>query len=543
MIQAIEHQLSAEGDRFCRDLLGDRYLIVRPDRNADTAQTAFAVAVQNPGLSSGASSAIAELVHSVALNGIPQLRRVSEDQFAWAVPVNDDSYNGVAIEFAGSQPDELAALINRSTLCAWSRDVSARQLSQQIQLQDEQLMAYAAQVTEDLEELTWLRSLACNLELSESGNSIERIADTVLPSLCRQINAFSLVFVRDVAVAGMDGELPVIWQTGRLPIPRESCLSVIARLLGTGRDRTVVRNFDNKQFVDEHFSGVKSCVLVPVATETARLGWLLAVNKDNEHNECSRIFGDVSYKTYMSEQEFGSFEASLMNATAVVLAAHGRNCGLFHEKELLLRGVIRSMINAIDAKDSYTCGHSDRVAEFSRLIAKELSLDFEQCEEIYMTGLLHDVGKIGVPDHVLKKPGQLTDSEFEQIKQHPVIGYEILKHLQNLSYVLPGVLHHHEAIDGSGYPHGLKGDQIPLYARILAVADSYDAMTSNRPYRCGMPTEKAEAILRAGIGTQWDSICVDAFFRTASDVRQIASQRMSPFSPGAENLSSVMTNS
>jgi HD-GYP domain-containing protein (c-di-GMP phosphodiesterase class II) len=220
-----------------------------------------------------------------------------------------------------------------------------------------------------------------------------------------------------------------------------------------------------------------------------------------------------------------------MNATAIVLAAHGRNCGLFHEKELLLRGVIRSMINAIDAKDSYTCGHSDRVAEYARLIARELSLDLNQCEQIYMTGLLHDVGKIGVPDEVLNKPGQLTDSEFELIKQHPVIGFEILKHLENLDYVLPGVLHHHEAIDGSGYPHGLQGSEIPLEARILAVADAYDAMTSDRPYRRGMPGEKAEAILRNGAGRQWDPDCVDAFFRTTISVRLIASQRSSPFSP------------
>ena len=132
---------------------------------------------------------------------------------------------------------------------------------------------------------------------------------------------------------------------------------------------------------------------------------------------------------------------------------------------------------------------------------------------------------------------QLTDAEFELIKQHPVIGYEILKHLENLSYVLPGVLHHHEAMDGSGYPNGLKGEEIPLYARILAVADSYDAMTSNRPYRRGMPTDKAEAILRGGSGKQWDPQCVDAFFLAVNGIRLLASQRSSTYLPTRPEVS------
>ncbi|MCA9057949.1 MAG: HD-GYP domain-containing protein, partial [Planctomycetaceae bacterium] len=283
----------------------------------------------------------------------------------------------------------------------------------------------------------------------------------------------------------------------------------------------VVRNKCDDLYQREGFAGIDSLVVMPVATATSRIGWLMALNKlpiapvPNSPHDTARLFT-------ISEEEFGTFEATLLSATGVVLAAHGRNCAIFSEKESLLRGVIRSLINAIDAKDSYTCGHSDRVAYFARLIARQLDLPPAECERIYMTGLLHDVGKIGVPDHVLKKPGRLTEPEFELIKQHPVIGYEILKHLDNLSYVLPGVLHHHEAVDGSGYPHGLKGDAIPLAARILAVADAYDAMTSNRPYRRGMPVEKAEGILREGSGTQWDSECIAAFFRCAEGIRLIA---------------------
>lgn len=535
MIQAYQDQQIAESDRFTRELMGTRFSVLRPV-GATEFDLRHARELKDT-LSDLALAEVIALCRSVLNSGQPQLKRISEKNYAWVVPLLDDPTPGVALELVGTDPDELAELVNRSSLCAWTRELSVRSSTTEISSQYEQLEAYAAQVSEDLEELTWLRNLANNLELSESGNSVERIAETVLPSLCQLMNAHSLIFVRDVAVTGLNSRLPIIWQTGPVRIPRRNCLAIIEALRGKNADRTVVKNFPKREFSDGGFEGIESCVLVPVATASGRLGWLLAVDKEMAAEGCSRTFGDPSYRTYMSEREFGTFEASLMSATAVVLASHGRNCGLFHEKEILLRGVIRSMINAIDAKDSYTCGHSDRVAEFSRLIARELSLPDAKCEEVYMTGLLHDVGKIGVPDYVLKKPGRLTDAEFELIKQHPVIGYEILKHLENLSYVLPGVLHHHEAMDGSGYPNGLKGEEIPLYARILAVADSYDAMTSNRPYRRGMPTDKAEAILRGGSGKQWDPQCVDAFFRAVNGIRLLASQRSSTYLPTRPEVS------
>jgi HD-GYP domain-containing protein (c-di-GMP phosphodiesterase class II) len=135
--------------------------------------------------------------------------------------------------------------------------------------------------------------------------------------------------------------------------------------------------------------------------------------------------------------------------------------------------------------------------------------------------LLHDVGKIGVRDAVLRKPGPLTDEEFEEIKQHPDKGWQILHELVPLQHVLHGVLHHHEQFDGHGYPDQLAGHAIPLHGRILAVCDAYDAMTSDRPYRTGMPQERAESILRSGAGKQWDPELIDAFFRCMPDILQI----------------------
>ena len=155
-------------------------------------------------------------------------------------------------------------------------------------------------------------------------------------------------------------------------------------------------------------------------------------------------------------------------------------------------------------------------------LAEELGCDAETLNTLYLSGLLHDIGKIGIDDNVLRKPGKLSDEEYSHIKRHPEIGHKILRDLGKLPEVLPAVLHHHESWDGSGYPQELTTEKIPLAARIVGVADAFDAMSSDRPYRKGMPDEKIDAIFRAGSGQQWDPQVVEAFFRARDDVRQIA---------------------
>src|ERR1051326_993625 len=162
-----------------------------------------------------------------------------------------------------------------------------------------------------------------------------------------------------------------------------------------------------------------------------------------------------------------------------------------------------------------------------------------ECEQIYMTGLLHDIGKIGVRDAVLLKPGKLTDEEFAEIKKHPQIGHSIVKNLAPLRCALPGILHHHESYDGSGYPHKLAAEDIPLYGRILAVADAYDAMTSSRPYRPGMPPERAEDILRNGAARQWDPGMVAAFLRAIYAMRAICGFGVSEQARGESTANST----
>ena len=163
-----------------------------------------------------------------------------------------------------------------------------------------------------------------------------------------------------------------------------------------------------------------------------------------------------------------------------------------------------ALANAIDAKDSYTSGHSTRVAILSKKIAKAAGLSDKECDQVYFAALLHDVGKIGVRDDVIKKTGKLTDEEFENIKQHPVLGYQILSSIKQSPYLSEGAHYHHERYDGKGYPEGLKGEEIPLLARIIAVADAYDAMTSTRSYRDALPKDRVRNEILNGMGKQFD---------------------------------------
>jgi HD-GYP domain-containing protein (c-di-GMP phosphodiesterase class II) len=181
-------------------------------------------------------------------------------------------------------------------------------------------------------------------------------------------------------------------------------------------------------------------------------------------------------------------------------------------RELFL-GSIRMLAAAIDEKDPYTRGHSGRVAKYSVIVGQHLALPPEELDKLRISALLHDVGKIGVDDRVLKKPGALTDEEFELMKQHPTKGANIMRPVAQLKDMLPGIELHHEHVDGGGYPYGLLGSEIPLMARIIAVADTLDAMTTNRPYQSAMDLEFAMNRIRVLAGTKFDAAVVEAMDR------------------------------
>lgn len=174
---------------------------------------------------------------------------------------------------------------------------------------------------------------------------------------------------------------------------------------------------------------------------------------------------------------------------------------------------IYALTAAIDAKDSFTFEHSCHVSADAVLLAKAIGLNNNEVRTVKEAGLLHDIGKIGIPESILKKQGKLTDEEYEIMKTHVVNSTEMIHHLPNMDYVIPAVLAHHERYDGNGYPRGLKGEEIPLLGRILAVCDSYDAITSKRSYKEALSKEYAIAELQRNRGTQFDPVLVDAFVK------------------------------
>jgi HD-GYP domain-containing protein (c-di-GMP phosphodiesterase class II) len=243
--------------------------------------------------------------------------------------------------------------------------------------------------------------------------------------------------------------------------------------------------------------------------------WLMAFNKYPKS-------GARSPEPVPSRAPFRSSDAALLSPFVSMLQMHVRAAGKFDELRSLLLGLVRSLTAAIDAKDGYTAGHSERVARLAVEIGRELQLPEEQISDTYLAGLLHDVGKIGIREEVLRKPASLNADELEHMKQHVKIGYYILEDLHALRHLLPGVLYHHERFDGKGYPHGLVGEKIPFLARLLAVADGFDAMNSGRPYRPALDQAVVLEELKQRAGTHWDPQIVAAALRCASRLAAIS---------------------
>jgi putative nucleotidyltransferase with HDIG domain len=259
----------------------------------------------------------------------------------------------------------------------------------------------------------------------------------------------------------------------------------------------------------------KSPLLINELSKDTRLAWmadharsLLAVPLQRQDQVLGCLFAIDKH-----DGEFNSVDTKLLSSISNESAIYLENVILFEDVNLLMLGIIRSLTSAIDAKDAYTCGHSERVALLSKTLAKEAGLPETDVERIYMAGLLHDVGKIGVPEDVLRKTGRLTAEEFEQMKRHPIVGAHILSDIKQVADIIPGVMHHHERFDGKGYPAGLAGEAIPIMGRIICLADCFDAMTSNRTYRKALPLEVAMAEIRRCGGTQFDPRLTEAFMR------------------------------
>jgi putative nucleotidyltransferase with HDIG domain len=227
--------------------------------------------------------------------------------------------------------------------------------------------------------------------------------------------------------------------------------------------------------------------------------------------------GAIAIGSNDPEVRFSSEEVRLLSTIANHVAIAVGNIELFTSLQESYLSTVRSLAAAVDAKDPYTRGHSDRVAGFAAKIATRLDLTNDQCVALEMAAYLHDIGKIGVREEILLKPGPLSEDEMGQMRHHPLIGADILRPVGFPWPIVPVVRHHHERWDGAGYPAGLRGDEIPLLARVLTVADAYEAMTSDRPYRSGRTLSDAIDELRCCSGSHFDPLVVQAFIEALDD--------------------------
>ena len=371
------------------------------------------------------------------------------------------------------------------------------------EVRQDQLEAVSEQITSTYEEIALLYRLLRSLDLSRD---VRTLTGDVVTWLSEVVPAQGLALAitsregtaGDLAEPDSDTFLLV---QGEWPIDEEAVGPTVEGAGSTAGDVIVANAWTDGGVLPE---GIRSFVRVPIVHGDQHYGWMAAANH------------------VANDKEFGSVECELMTSVATILSTHLANVGLYRAQGELFAGMVRALSSSIDAKDPYTCGHSDRVARVAVRLGREMGCDAEMLKTVYLSGLLHDIGKIGIDDQVLRKPGRLTTDEYDHIKTHPETGYRILLGIPHLKAVLPGVRHHHESYDGTGYPQQLAGQAIPFLGRLIAVADAFDAMSSDRPYRKGLGDAKIDEILRNGAGQQWDPDVVDAFFQARDEVREIA---------------------
>ncbi len=358
-------------------------------------------------------------------------------------------------------------------------------------------------LTSTYEEISLLYGVIDNLRISKTDEELAGLALEWLRD-CIPAAGLAMMLLPNAEEGTYDTRTSnLLLDTGDCPVDEAAFTALLDQCNLRPGQMPFVANLNVTSRDEWRHTGVRQVIVAPMS-----------------EGDC--IFGYVAAFNHIEDDEFGTIEASLLRSVASILGIHAGNRDLYRAQADFLASVVRAMTSAIDAKDPYTCGHSDRVARVSVRLAQEMDCDSNFVSMLYMAGLLHDVGKIGIDDNVLRKPGKLSDAEYEHIKMHPELGFKILADIRQLRDCLPVVLHHHEQWDGGGYPHGIAGEDIPLSARITAVADAYDAMSSDRPYRKGMPMAKVDGILRDGAGTQWDPDVIDAFFAAHDDILAIS---------------------
>lgn len=369
--------------------------------------------------------------------------------------------------------------------CIWVSVVKLwyTDLDQQI-TQEYELDNMSQQLSDTYEELNLLYRIGENVTLTRDPYRFIR-------TVCGDI--FEVMTFRWIGVKLFSGkhvceQISDIFVTeGTIPCPTAKAEDIITDLLGTGNiTKPTVIEDTRKYSIPDLFPIGKTVLVHPLIKSGVVYGGIIA---------CDKLGKDDIISTA---------DIKLLEATSSQIQIFLENTTLYDQLNLMFMGTLEALTASIDAKDPYTCGHSQRVAMLSKRLAQLIGLDSKTVERINIAGLVHDVGKIGVPEAVLCKKGKLTDEEYAAIKLHPEIGANIVKDIPHFDDIIPGVLYHHERFDGKGYPSRLKGRDIPLFGRILAVADSFDAMSSTRTYRPAIPRVKVLQEILDCSGTQFD---------------------------------------
>ncbi len=359
------------------------------------------------------------------------------------------------------------------------------------QAHDNEIDTLSQQLAETYEELSLVYKFSAGMTVTQEPQSF---LDEALSEL-QQVIGLRWILLQlsetDDRLGEMRGQLFV---SGQTPCTRTRLSSIARNLMMRSGNDSSPRIVDNvEELRIEALNGLaKRLLIVPLVRENRPLGLILAADK-------------------ITDGELCSIDSKLITSLGQSMGIFLENAMLYEDLQDMFMGTLRSLVNAIDAKDTYTCGHSERVAWLGRSLAQAAGLDEHTVERLHLAGLLHDVGKIGVPESVLTKPGRLTDEEFDIIKTHPRIGARILQGIRQMQDLIPGVLYHHERYDGRGYPDGLSGDNIPLFGRLLCLADSFDAMSSTRTYRQALPLHEVLEEVRRCAGSQFDPHLAEVF--------------------------------
>jgi HD-GYP domain-containing protein (c-di-GMP phosphodiesterase class II) len=366
---------------------------------------------------------------------------------------------------------------------------------------EKQIEMVGTELAQTYEELVLLHKLSTNMKVTESDANFLQMACDCLTEI---------VFVEGIAVLlektiDDEQELVLTAGSGLIDIDKQTAAilhSGLIKEINSGKEALLDSEVDSA-FKYDWPSNIKNIIAVPLYSKEKAESHFAGRTQNGNY-----VMGLMIAINRIGKQDFDSTDVKLFNSVAGGCAVFIENGKLFKDLKELFIGSLKALTSSIDAKDKYTHGHSERVAFISRWIAERLSeqeqLDEDQIHMVYLAGLLHDIGKIGVEEVVLRKAGKLTEQEFSRIKQHPSIGAGILHEIKQMRDIVTGVLCHHERVDGKGYPGGLVGEQIPLFGKIVGLADSFDAMTSKRTYRDAMSVEQALAEIEKGLDTQFD---------------------------------------